>query len=170
MDYATFQVYDTRHQIKDLEHSYNYQRAVSFEGTEIFVYYAKDKNHVYFNGLPIQGANPDTYEVLERGIFAKDDSQIFFRSWYEPYAPNIPLQGVDVETFEVLSWEYAKDKQNVYEVFDCGGGSGREACIERVKNADPTTFVVPPSALFQQQDVVAYDKNALYTRGGFRVV
>jgi hypothetical protein len=111
--------------------------------------------------------------VLPWGIFAKDDDprsadgsgQIFFRPWYEPYAPNIPLQGVDVETFEVLSWKYAKDKQNVYEVFDCGGGSGRETCVERVKNADPTTFVVPPSALSQQQDIIAYDKNVGYRLG-----
>jgi hypothetical protein len=127
-----------------LEHSYNYQASLGFEGSEMFVSYAKDKNHVYVNGLPIQGANPETYEVLPWGIFAKDDNQVFFRHWYAPYAPNIPLQGVDVESFEVVNRFYAKDKQYVYEVANCGGGSGRETCLKRLKNADPKTFVGLP--------------------------
>jgi hypothetical protein len=53
VDVQTFQVYDTKHQIQDVEKSYNYHHSIGFEGTEMFVYYAKDNQHVYIKGLPI---------------------------------------------------------------------------------------------------------------------
>jgi hypothetical protein len=63
-DVATFQTYDSKHLVKNLTSSYNYQYGLSFEGSELYVEYAKDKNAVYSNGLPISKADPDTYEPL----------------------------------------------------------------------------------------------------------
>jgi hypothetical protein len=74
-----------------------------------------------------------------------------------------------VESFEVLSWFYARDKHYVYEISNCGGGSGRETCVKRVSNADPESFVALPLSPFESQDIVAYDNNALYSRMGFRI-
>jgi hypothetical protein len=65
---------------------------------------------------------------------------VYFRNWYTEDAPYIPLAQVDSETFEVLNRFYAKDKNAVYEVSNCGGGSGRETCLKRLENADPKAF------------------------------
>lgn len=163
-DPKTFEIKNNK---KILHHDAEiYQIHLSFEGTEVYFEYAQDKNHVYSNGLVISWANPKTYHALPYGIFAKDEDQIFFRNWYESSAPEHALWGVDAKSFEILDWWYARDKNHVYAIYNCWGGSGRETCIERIEKADPKSFKV---YRWENESLDAYDKNALYLKSWQRV-
>ena len=86
----------------------------------INVYYAKDKNSVYYNGVLLNGVNPEKFEFLggistligEDG-YVKDDKNIYFLGK--------KMENVDLKTFKVVksnisrSFEgYAKDENKVY--------------------------------------------------------
>ena len=98
----------------------------------------KDKNNVYYQGTKIQGADPNTFDVLENGYF-KDKNNVYF---YED-----KIKGADTKTFESLKYGYSKDKKNVYY-------QGK-----KMQGADPKTFETNEG--YEE----AEDKNHKYLRG-----
>lgn len=143
-----------------------YTHSISFDKTEMYIEYAKDKNAIYSNGLIIPNANSKYYHLLPYGILAKDNKHVFFRNRYQGYAPELILGWVDATTFEVLNWNYAKDKNAVYMIFWCSWWSGRETCIKKIKKADPKTFHIYTG---KNKEIDAIDKYAVYTKQGQRV-
>ena len=49
--------------------------AVSFKAFDTS--YAKDKSNAYFDGQPILGADATSFDVLDRGGFAKDRNHVY---------------------------------------------------------------------------------------------
>jgi DKNYY family len=67
--------------------------------------YAKDKSNAYFDGHPISGADATTFDVLDRGGFAKDRKHA--------YQLDRPISDDPVH-FELLDGGLSKDSANVY--------------------------------------------------------
>jgi hypothetical protein len=67
--------------------------------------YAKDKSSAYFDGHPISGADATTFDVLDRGGFAKDRNHA--------YQLDRPISDDPVH-FELLDGGLSKDSANVY--------------------------------------------------------
>jgi len=141
---ADVPTFSTQTNEKTLAHSgITYDGQLWFEWTQIVVSYAIDKQFVFVNWQKVHHSDAKTYTVLPFWVFAKDKNFVYFRNWYQWYAPHIPLYDVDPKTFEIIDWHFAKDKNYVYHITNCGGGSGRETCIDRISDKpdsfDPTT-------------------------------
>lgn len=67
--------------------------------------YAKDKSSAYFDGHPISGADATTFDVLDRGGFAKDRNHA--------YQLDRPISDDPVH-FELLDGGLSTDSANVY--------------------------------------------------------
>jgi hypothetical protein len=67
--------------------------------------FRKDKNYVYSNDTIIEGADPNTFEIVN-WEWAKDNKSYFFKGKRVPY--------IDYATFKYLDYNYAIDKNNVY--------------------------------------------------------
>lgn len=88
-------------------------------------HFAKDNQKVYYNWFEIKGADPETFELIEKGNrvnFSKDKNSVFYE--------NTRLKNADPETFITLSSEYEKDKDRVYY-------KGEE-----ISEANPSTFSI----------------------------
>jgi len=83
--------------------------------------YGKDRAQVYFSGIVLTEAKPDSFQVLVGG-HSKDESHVYFQAGM--------LAGADVATFEVLNSEYGKDKNAVYRTG------------ERIEGADAESFEI----------------------------
>lgn len=68
--------------------------------------YAKDKNNVYKYEWRIEGADAATYEILDRHMWQKDKNHV--------YRIGEIVEGADPETFELINHSYQKDKNHVY--------------------------------------------------------
>ncbi|MBS8122253.1 DKNYY domain-containing protein, partial [Candidatus Vampirococcus lugosii] len=110
--------------------------------------YSKDKNYVYYWGVKIDLAHPDTFEILEyhpvdiggyENRYAKDKNYV--------YKYGEILDGLDAGSFEIFKGtRYSRDKNNVY------------FRGEKIEGADPDTF----GYLYEGY---AKDKNNVYHRG-----
>jgi hypothetical protein len=67
--------------------------------------YAKDKNHVYWTGAIIIGADPDSFEAIANG-YSKDRHNVFLD--YDKVVFANP------KTFELLKFPYAKDDSHIF--------------------------------------------------------
>ena len=67
--------------------------------------YAKDKNHVYFQGKIIENINPNDFKVIDP-LHAKTNRNVYFKNTIIPNA--------DIDTFESLNGGYSMDKNNYY--------------------------------------------------------
>ncbi len=94
--------------------------------------YAKDSKRVYYKGIQLAGANPDTFTTLpaeNSHMYGTDGKSVYFNAE--------PIEGADAATFKVL-WmlpgegcppgRYAKDASSVYFL------------TRVVPGADPRTF------------------------------
>lgn len=101
--------------------------------------YARDAHSVYYEGVPLTGVNPATFQPIENGSgshsYGTDGQTVYFYS--------NPIREADIKTFEVLwqnSWEgcphthYSKDATRVY--FDAS--ISRSSSV--VSGADAATF------------------------------
>jgi len=105
----------------------------------IDMWHAKDFTGVYYKGIQIKGADPATFEAIN-SIYAKDKD---FAYYIEKKIP-----GADVKTFEVMQrGAYSKDSSFVY----------YKNVI--IKGADPETFEV------DRYGQIAKDKNTNYIDG-----
>ena len=71
--------------------------------------HAGDKKNVYYDGRRIEGADVNTFEVIEPCVFgySKDKVSVYYED------KKIP--GSDPKTFEILGENgYSKDKNNAY--------------------------------------------------------
>jgi len=81
------------------------------------LFFAKDKNYVYYKGEQIDGANPQTFELIFFSEYSKDSKNVYYETK--------KLDSADVETFEWIPYvfnqgygstgnRYAKDKNFVF--------------------------------------------------------
>jgi|GEM_PF-1848494 hypothetical protein len=86
--------------------------------------YGKDREQVYFDGIVLPEAKPNSFRVLVSllGGYGKDEGHVYFQAGM--------LAEADVATFAVLNPEYGKDKNAVY----------RRG--ERIEGADAATFEI----------------------------
>ncbi len=83
--------------------------------------YARDLQHLYFNGKVVDSVDLESFQLLSR-IHAKDKNSVYILGQREPRA--------DPQTFETLGESYyAKDKSSVW-YFD-----------DIVEEADPQSFI-----------------------------
>ncbi len=68
----------------------------------IDVFFAKDKNHVYYYSKVLPDADPATFKNIGKSFYYRDKSHIWFGS--------DKLKDVDYNTFKVDGFEYAHDK------------------------------------------------------------
>lgn len=90
-----------------------FPREVDHESfTPLSYEYSKDKNHVYIRSDILEGADPQSFEVVELSegntSYAKDKNHIFYRGTI------LNLPNVDTESVEFLDHLVIKDKKNVY--------------------------------------------------------
>jgi hypothetical protein len=68
--------------------------------------FAKDADRVFYKRFVVEGADPSTFEVLDREGFAKDKSHVYLMQY--------KVRDADAESFQVLEWPYARDSKNVF--------------------------------------------------------
>lgn len=135
-------------------------------------YYAKDKNHAYFKGKRIIGADAATFTMNEYGVpsdqngayidgytvvgadpltIRKISNSSYSLDQDSVYFQDIPLLGADPESFEILESNssklrfYAKDKNNFYHQYF------------PVKDVDPNTLEIIGNGWFKDKDHVVFD-------------
>ena len=79
-----------------------YSRIVSYEP---YISYYKDKNHVYYNYIEVDGADTESFKVLD-GSYTKDKNSVY-------YMGN-KMENTDSESFSNLENGYYKDKKFIY--------------------------------------------------------
>ncbi|MFB1294697.1 DKNYY domain-containing protein [Mycobacterium sp. pW049] len=67
--------------------------------------YARDRQHVYINGHPLEGADAGSFQLLDRPGFAKDRNRV--------YQHDQPISG-DPANFVFLGSDLSRDSVNVY--------------------------------------------------------
>ncbi|QIF01000.1 DKNYY domain-containing protein [Roseimicrobium sp. ORNL1] len=94
--------------------------------------YFADTEHVYVNGIIVEGALPASFKVIKGG-FGRDEKQAFYFS--EPMP-----DGTLMDSFEVLDGPYARDGRRVYFMGKI------------VEGADPVTFEVTDAKFQRAKD------------------
>ncbi|MBD3329980.1 hypothetical protein GF354_00445 [Candidatus Peregrinibacteria bacterium] len=121
-----------------------------FDSFERFhLHYSKDKDRVYLGEKVVDGADPDTFDILyynelEDRAFATDINNVYYGT--------ILLEGIDVDTFEIINGSYIKDFNGVYYLF-----ISDDVIVKKVDGADPETF-----ELLHQKYRFGKDKNNVY--------
>jgi hypothetical protein len=101
--------------------------------------YARDLQHIYFNGKVVDSVDLESFQILSR-VYAKDKNSVYILGKSEARA--------DLQTFEVFGDSYyAKDKNTVWYFYDM------------VEEADPHSF----KAL--AEPVEGVDHNNSFIRG-----
>ena len=119
----------------------------------ISVYFAKDKNNVYYNGKKLDGIVPNDFEQIQ-SYFIKDKNGIykFEEDENEQDLKITPINAkIDFKNFKELDWKYFGDDKNIY-YFD-------EESFKKVDKADINSF--------ERIDFTAFfkDKNNVYYEG-----
>ena len=70
--------------------------------------FAKDRQHVYYEGKIIKQARPSTIQMIgdKKSNYLADDQHVFFRTEI--------IINADPSTFKVLEFPYSRDKNDVY--------------------------------------------------------
>jgi DKNYY family len=84
--------------------------------------FAKDADRVFYKRFVVEGADPSTFEVLDRKGYAKDEKQVYLMQYN--------VREADPSSFQVLKWPYARDDKNVF----CGNV---KMFVADVKNFEP---------------------------------
>lgn len=100
--------------------------------------YAKDKQYVYFEFYPLEGADPASFTALSDS-YGKDDAHVYYKLAMIP--------GADPKTFELFDIQWGRDSRDIY-----WQDKPIEAC-------DPATFVL----LEEQWEK---DSQCVYRNGG----
>lgn len=106
--------------------------------------YAKDQHKVYWQSTIVEGADPNSMEIIlydthEISFFFKDKHAIYNRGSKTDF---------DLQSFELLTSQIAKDKNNVYFIYD--------EYIVPINKSDPASFMMI------NKDY-AKDKNYIYS-------
>ena len=117
------------------------------------VYFAKDKNNVYYNGKKLDGIVPNDFEQIQ-SYFIKDRNGIykFEEDEDEQNLKITPINAkIDFKNIKELDWKYFGDDKNIY-YFD-------EDSFKKVDKADINSFERIDSTDFFK------DKNNVYYEG-----
>ena len=124
-----------------------------------YVNYAKDKNHVYYNGTIMQNADAKTFERLD-SFHAKDRQHIFYSQYVLSEDPN---------HFRFLGSGYSRDRKHIYsgdypisdspDTFERFEGFARDEHgiiigIHRLENADSKSFQYVGSDYYRDKNHV----------------
>ena len=117
------------------------------------VYFAKDKNNVYYNGKKLDGIVPNDFEQIQ-SYFIKDKNGIykFEEGENEQDLKITPINAkIDFKNLKELDWKYFGDDKNIY-YFD-------EDSFKKVDKADINSF--------ERIDFTGFfkDKNNVYYEG-----
>ena len=67
--------------------------------------FIKKNNHIYLNDTIVQGADPNTFEIIS-WYWSRDNKMYFYLGK--------PVPQIDYATFKLLDYHYAKDKNHVF--------------------------------------------------------
>ena len=116
------------------------------------VYFAKDKNNVYYNGKKLDGIVPNDFEQIQ-SYFIKDKNGIykFEEGENEQDLKITPINAkIDFKNLKELDWKYFGDDKNIY-YFD-------EDSFKKVDKADINSFErIDSTAFFKDKNNVYYE-------------
>ncbi|NWO27414.1 DKNYY domain-containing protein [Leptotrichia sp. oral taxon 417] len=116
------------------------------------VYFAKDKNNVYYNGKKLDGIVPNDFEQIQ-SYFIKDKNGIykFEEGENEQDLKITPINAkIDFKNLKELDWKYFGDDKNIY-YFD-------ENDFKKLDNADVNSFErIEYTGFFKDKNNVYYD-------------
>ena len=116
------------------------------------VYFAKDKNNVYYNGKKLDGIVPNDFEHIQ-SYFIKDKNGIykFEEDENEQDLKITPINAkIDFKNFKELDWKYFGDDKNIY-YFD-------EDIFKKVDKADINSFErIDSTGFFKDKNNVYYE-------------
>ena len=116
------------------------------------VYFAKDKNNVYYNGKKLDGIIPNDFEQIQ-SYFIKDKNGIykFEEDENEQDLKITPINAkIDFRNFKELDWKYFGDDKNIY-YFD-------EDIFKKVDKADINSFErIDSTGFFKDKNNVYYE-------------
>ena len=116
------------------------------------VYFAKDKNNVYYNGKKLDGIVPNDFEQIQ-SYFIKDKNGIykFEESENEQDLKITPINAkIDFKNLKELDWKYFGDDKNIY-YFD-------EDSFKKVDKADINSFErIDSTGFFKDKNNVYYE-------------
>ena len=116
------------------------------------VYFAKDKNNVYYSGKKLDGIVPNDFEQIQ-SYFIKDRNGIykFEEDEDEQNLKITPINAkIDFKNFKELDWKYFGDDKNIY-YFD-------EDSFKKVDKADINSFErIDSTGFFKDKNNVYYE-------------
>ena len=116
------------------------------------VYFAKDKNNVYYNGKKLDGIVPNDFEQIQ-SYFIKDKNGIykFEEGENEQDLKITPINAkIDFKNLKELDWKYFGDDKNIY-YFD-------EDSFKKVDKADINSFErIDSTGFFKDKNNVYYE-------------
>ena len=116
------------------------------------VYFAKDKNNVYYNGKKLDGIVPNDFEQIQ-SYFIKDKNGIykFEEDENEQDLKITPINAkIDFRNFKELDWKYFGDDKNIY-YFD-------EDIFKKIDKADINSFErIDSTGFFKDKNNVYYE-------------
>ena len=116
------------------------------------VYFAKDKNNVYYNGKKLDGIVPNDFEQIQ-SYFIKDKNGIykFEEDENEQDLKITPINAkIDFKNLKELDWKYFGDDKNIY-YFD-------EDSFKKVDKADINSFErIDSTGFFKDKNNVYYE-------------
>lgn len=144
-------------------------------------YYARDENQVYFNDRPVPGADPGSFEVLEKQEdYGRDREHVYYSGRM--------IREADPASFVFLNDRIAKDRAHVFCTGSLLNGLGAETferigesdylrdgdvlyyCEKKVEGVDVDAFhVLPASKSDSRNRTVAISLNDCGTDGKFVV-
>jgi len=77
-----------------------------------FKAYAKDKNHAYYEGVVIDGADANTFRPIDNN-YAVDNKKAYISA--------VEIKGADGGTFSLIEGDWSKDKSEIYYLGDAVG-------------------------------------------------
>lgn len=124
--------------------------------------FTRDSSGLYLNNQKLEGANPQTFELIDRQPnFARDDQYLFYKHYR--------IEGVDFESVEIIggdypndTTDYLKDKNGAYFVYD-ELASGNILIPQKLEGADLETLEVDLGHF--SRNYLAKTKDFIYFRG-----
>lgn len=92
--------------------------------------YAKDQHKVYWQNTIVEGADPNSMEII---LYDTHEISFFFKDKHAVYNQGNKTD-FDLQSFELLTSQIAKDKNNVYFIYD--------EYIVPINKSDPASFMM----------------------------
>jgi hypothetical protein len=119
----------------------------TFSNSDACGSYHRDKTFVYFGEMLINGADPDSFEIVGPIPYGLSASVCLSKDKTNVYNNAEKISWLDSHTIEVLSNGYVKDKDGVY--------YGKT--LELVSDADPLMFVSTSTSIFANDQAQIFE-------------